>query len=389
MNKTSTPAEILVVDDNPENISILSDLLRGEGYVVRSNRNGVDALVAVRQSLPDLILLDIMMPKMNGYEVCQELKADSLTREVPVIFISALAELHNKLNAFSAGGVDYISKPFHLEEVLIRVKTQLAMRQLQHDLQATNAALAAQLEEVKNQNAELDAFAHTVAHDLKNPLGLLIGHVELLANDMDEVQQADTLDELRNIVRIAVKMDNIIDELMLLAGIRRRPPTFVPLDMASIVHEAQGRLVSMIERAGAQIFIPDYWPKALGYAPWIEEVWANYLNNAIKYGGNPPIIETGATSLSDGMIQFWVKDNGIGIPADQIDRLFAPFERLGQIKTQGHGLGLSIVRRIIEKLGGQVGVESTPGAGSVFSFTLPAADIHRHLVTPEEDFPTT
>jgi signal transduction histidine kinase len=135
----------------------------------------------------------------------------------------------------------------------------------------------------------------------------------------------------------------------------------------------------MIGRFRAEVALPDNWPVALGYGPWIEQVWVNYLSNAIKYGGEPPRVELGADAsgdagLSQGRVRFWVRDNGPGLGEEEIGRLFVPFTRLDQARAQGHGLGLSIVRRIVEKLGGGVGVESEPGEGSLFYFALPLAN---------------
>ena len=132
------------------------------------------------------------------------------------------------------------------------------------------------------------------------------------------------------------------------------------------------RLAHMIEEHQTEIILPGTWPVALGYDPWVEEVWVNYLSNAIKYGGQPPHVELGATAQADGMVRFWVRDNGSGLTPEEQARLFTPFTRLDQVRAKGHGLGLSIVWRIVEKLGGQVGVESEIGRGSVFTFTLPA-----------------
>jgi signal transduction histidine kinase len=144
--------------------------------------------------------------------------------------------------------------------------------------------------------------------------------------------------------------------------------------MVELVLEAQMRLTDMIEKYEAEILMPDDWPIALGYGPWVEEVWANYLSNAIKYGGRPPRAELGADRLADGMVRFWIKDNGPGLNPEEQSKLFVPFTQLAQVHTRGHGLGLSIVHRIVEKLGGQVAVksESIPGQGSMFSFTLPS-----------------
>jgi signal transduction histidine kinase len=152
-----------------------------------------------------------------------------------------------------------------------------------------------------------------------------------------------------------------------------------PLDMAAIIAEVQQRLAYMIEEYQAELVLPasSAWPTALGYAPWVEEVWANYLSNAIKYGGQPPRLELGATVLEEakGMVRFWVHDNGPGLEPEEQAKLFTPFTQLNQVQAKGHGLGLSIVRRIVEKLGGQVNVESEgiPGRGCVFSFALPEA----------------
>jgi two-component system sensor histidine kinase/response regulator len=168
--------------------------------------------------------------------------------------------------------------------------------------------------------------------------------------------------------------------------------------MAVIVAEAQQRLAYVIKTSQAEIIAPPVsaWPAALGYGPWIEEVWVNYLSNAIKYGGQPPRIELGAAPLPNppplagegeggGMGRFWVRDNGPGIVPEDQARLFAPFTRLDQIRAGGHGLGLSIVRRIVEKLGGQVGVESQAGSGSTFSFILLAAPVGQ--TNPTETLP--
>jgi two-component system sensor histidine kinase/response regulator len=157
----------------------------------------------------------------------------------------------------------------------------------------------------------------------------------------------------------------------LLAGVRKKGEVEMrPLDMARIVAEARTRLAYLVEESQAEIILPENWPEALGYAPWVEEVWINYISNAIKYGGHPPRVELGATAEADGFVRFWVCDNGLGLTAYEQARLFIPFTRLDQVHAEGHGLGLSIVRRILERLGGGVGVESQVGRGSVFSFTL-------------------
>ncbi|MDY6877805.1 MAG: PAS domain S-box protein [Chloroflexota bacterium] len=226
--------------------------------------------------------------------------------------------------------------------------------------------------ELQARNEELDAYAHTVAHDLKNPLAPIVGFADVLETDYTTMSKEEVERYLHMIARNGRKMSNIIDELLLLAEVRQvKKVALIPLEMATIVAEALQRLALIIEEHQAEITLPATWPVALGHPLWVEEVWTNYLNNAIKYGGQPPLVELGATVQADGDVCFWVRDNGDGIPLEEQARLFTPFTRLALTRAKGHGLGLSIVRRIMEKLGGHVGVESEIGRGSVFTFTLP------------------
>ncbi len=370
---------ILIVDDVPANLRLLSNMLVKQGYKVRSVTSGQMGLTAARAAPPDLILLDVSMPEMNGYEVCEQLKSDPRTREIPVLFISALNETHDKVRAFTCGGVDYITKPFQVEEVLARVQTHLALRNLQRQLQESN-------HELQKRVDELDAFAHTVAHDLKNPLSALILHAELLA-EIPNLSPDKMRQRAQYIIQSAHRMADIIESLLLLAGVRKQEVVYEPLDMGSILAAVQEGLSYMIQQRQAEMILPASWPAALGYKPWVEAVWTNYISNAIKYGGDPPRVEVGfdecanepahlaPSSVNPHMryIRFWVRDNGPGISPEDQARLFTPFTRIHHERAKGHGLGLSIVQRIVERLGGQVGVTSQLGQGCVFSFTLPAA----------------
>jgi signal transduction histidine kinase len=161
---------------------------------------------------------------------------------------------------------------------------------------------------------------------------------------------------------------------LLLAGVRKQQVILMPVDMDMALKNAQQRVVEMIESYKPDLITPSHWPPVIGYAPWIEEIWTNYLSNALKYGGRPPRVEFGADLLDSEQpwVRFWVRDNGPGLTPEQQAALFVPFTRLHKSRAEGHGLGLSIVQRIVEKLGGQVGVESVLGQGSTFYFTLPA-----------------
>jgi signal transduction histidine kinase len=263
------------------------------------------------------------------------------------------------MEAFDAGGVDYVTKPFEAREVLARVATHLKISRLQQELEA--------------QNAELNAFAHTVAHDLKSPLSIVQGYTSMMLEDLSNILTEDGVKYVQRIQDGALKASKIIDELLLLAGIGRQQVEITAVNMHEPVALALDRLQMRIQEYQPEIIKPETWPKAKGYSPWIEEVWANYISNALKYGGQSPRVELGSTPLGNGLIQFWVQDNGPGLTSEEQAKLFAEFSRINTDRAQGHGLGLSIVRRIVRRLGGEVGVESQPGQGSKFYFTLPAA----------------
>ena len=371
----SHKGNIIIVDDTLPNLRILARILTDSGYLVRGIPSGAMALTATASEPPDLILLDIMMPEMDGYEVCRQLKANEQTREIPVIFMSALDEIMDKVKAFSVGGVDYITKPFQVEEVLARVETHIALQALQRKLEHQVLALQEVNAALQESNNELDAFAHTVAHDLKNPVANILMSTELLQEIAGDAQpdQAKTAEIVQWLNVSGRKVVNIIDELLLLASVRQEDVARAPVDMARVVRQAQNRLDWMIAQYQGVITLPEQWPVALGYAPWIEEIWVNYLSNGLKYGGQPPQLHLGTAELSDGTIRFWIKDNGPGIPPEKVAMLFSEFTRIERTRAEGHGLGLSIVKRIATKLNGSVGVESQVGQGSLFYFTLPGS----------------
>ena len=370
------PSDILIVDDTPDNLRLLSQMLVERGYKVRAVLDGEHALAAAQAVPPDLVLLDIRMPGLDGYEVCRRLKADPRTQDIPVLFLSALGETRDKVKALALGGVDYITKPFQPAEVLARVETHLALHDLRRQLQAANAELAARLVELQARNEELDAFAHTVAHDIKGPVSVIVSYAEMLTTEQAAIPEKMRDEFLQTLQQGARRVARIVDELLLLASVRKMAELGVgPLDMGQVVEEACQRMAFMIAQYQAEIVLPPAWPQAVGYGPWVVEVWANYISNGLKYGGQPPRLELGADLLGNAQVRFWVRDNGDGIPPEEQAGLFVPFTRISQIRAEGQGLGLSIVRRIVERLNGEVGVESEglPGRGSLFYFTLPAA----------------
>lgn len=253
---------------------------------------------------------------------------------------------------------------------------------LLHDISMRKNALDASVESnillkkeiLENERliADLDAYARSVAHDLKNPIGGVIGLTEFIKEDILNQKQDQAFELLDILNEQGHKMLTIVDELLLLSRIRKEDIQPIEIDMQSIVNNAINRLRQPIKERGAKFKLPEKWPVVKGNPQWIEEVWVNLISNAIKYGGDPPEIVIGTEKMISGWNRFWIQDNGNGLPAELYEKLFTDFERLGQQTAEGHGLGLSITKRIIEKLGGQVLVSSKniPGKGCIFSFTL-------------------
>ena len=238
-------------------------------------------------------------------------------------------------------------------------------------LHRANAGLYHANAELQTRNDELDAFAHTVAHDLKNSVQGVIGWAEILRDEGADLPRDEHRELADGVARAAQKLGTVVHELLLLAGVRRAAVEPRALAMDEIVGEALGRLRQAGTEAVEPSALPERWPVAIGHAPWVEEIWINYLSNAAKYGG--PTVSLGADVTESGHARFWVHDDGPGLSPDVQAGLFAAFERGEATGANGHGLGLSIVRRIAERLGGTCGVESRPGEGTRFWFALPPA----------------
>jgi two-component system sensor histidine kinase/response regulator len=218
---------------------------------------------------------------------------------------------------------------------------------------------------------ELESYTHTAAHDLRTPLASIVGYSSLVREKHRSMSAQEIDARMDDISRLSFSASRMLDGLLLLSTVRSTKKVRAqPVDMGAIVSHALDRLKPAVDGSGAVIKLPEHWPAVNSYAAWIEEVWYQYTSNAIRYGGKPPRLELGADRLEGG-IRFWVQDNGPGLDADQRARLFVPFGQLHQARTRGHGLGLTVIQRILEKLGGAAGVESEPGEGSRFYFILP------------------
>lgn len=363
--RSRTDIHVLVAEDDYLVREMIQGLLEELGYIVVGEASsGREAVNMVYSLDPHIVLMDVKMSGLDGIEAARCIQENKPT---PVVILTAFESPELVDQASRVGVGAYLIKPPNARELERAITIALARFEDMQELRALNRDL-------KARNEELDAFAYTVAHDLKNPLANIIGFAEVLAKHCATMTAEELQTHLSTVGRIGRKMSGTIDQLLLLARMRREEVERKPLDMAHIVAEAQQRLEPIIQEQEAYILLPDSWPVARGHAPWVEEVWFNYLSNAIKYGRKPPHMELGGEVQSDGMICFWIRDNGLGIRPEDQQRLFVPFSRLGGTRHKGYGLGLAIVRRIVEKLGGQVGVESEEGEGAVFFFTLPRAE---------------
>src|SRR4249920_2263915 len=293
---------VLIVDDKPQNLRLLSDFLAEHGFDLMLTRSGAQALEKVQLATPDLVLLDVRMPDMDGFEVCRRLKAEPRTAGVPVIFMTAVDDTAHKVEGFGLGAVDYITKPLQREELLARIQHHLQLHRLQDELSSKGEDLAL-------KNAELEAYGHTIAHSLKTPLAAANRFLEILYKFKAD-NLSDGQSHLVRQARDALAMTGeVVDALLLLSTVAQQSVEAQPLDMGRLVGQALSQLTDLQTRTNASVQLPKAWPRALGYAPWVGEVWVNLLSNAFKYGGSPPRVELGG-ALDGSHVRFWVSDNG-------------------------------------------------------------------------------
>lgn len=352
---------LLIAASDPQLRRHIRTLLSETQFEIVEAEDGQQTLQQVFRCNPDLALVAGSLPTLSGFEVASRLRDLPRYRTLPVIMLLEDDSDESIDRTYESGALDYFSLPPRPAALRQRINILLRMRQ--------------QTQELRTRNEELDAFAHSVAHDLKNPIASMMGFTSLVLKYYERMTDDKVREYLELIMESGYKLKEIINSLLLLSGVNRMETVEIkPIDMGDIIYGAQSRMLPMIDEQGAEIIMPPRWPTALGYAPWVEEVWANYLSNALKYGGTPPRIEFGADPdiVDSGKVRFWIQDNGGGLTAEEQQKVFTPFTRLSQAKIEGHGLGLSVVQRIVQRLNGEVGVESQVGVGSRFSFTLPA-----------------
>jgi signal transduction histidine kinase len=421
----SHSSTILIVDDTPANLGVVVESLEGHGFRVVVAQRGEEALQRANYVQPDLVLLDVMMPGLNGFEICRRLKAQSSTRDIPVIFMTSLVSIDDKVTGFAVGGIDYVTKPLHIEEVRARVITHLSLRAMQKEMERQNAQLqqyqqgleqlveqrttelsdanrwlrveieerkraedevrrlnvelearvAERTAELTATNQELEAFSYSVSHDLRAPLRAITGFTQILTDHHGANLAPQGLDYLNKVLLASKRMDVLIQELLNYARTGRGAVRAVPVPLAPLVQQLESTFGTRLAAAGAHLEVTQPLATPLGDATLIEQILTNLVDNALKYRRREgtPEVRLSATAIGEHVL-VQVADNGIGIPLEYQERIFQVFQRLhSEGEYPGTGIGLAIVAKAVRAMGGEVSVESSPGQGSTFSIRLPAA----------------
>jgi len=365
------PGHILIVDDIIDNLHMLMDMLEVQGHQVRIAMSGQEALEAIKKQKPDLILLDIQMPGMDGYEVCERVKADKSTTDIPVIFLSALTETSDIVKGFEVGGVDYVSKPFQFREVLARVESQLAVSQQRQEIEELRERDRQQFEALADIK---ERFIRSAFHDLKNPLSAIIMYNQTMRTSPPQSEE-EIIEATYSIEGLAQKMHNIVTGILDLAQVQvgNLPLTDTPIQPI-LEHVIQSNKIQAQQKnINLMLEVPDEEIVLKVNEHYFERVFDNLVSDAIKYtpaGGDVRLM----MHVGDGCVEIMVEDNGLGIPEKDLPNLFEAFYRVKKTSHRnenGSGLGLSIVAAIVAEHGGRIDVESAEGEGSRFIVTMP------------------
>ena len=369
-HNSEAPARMLVVDDDPRNRKLLEGYLRSEGYSVVAASDGPSALAIALEELPDVILLDIMMPDMTGHEVCRILKSDPETRVCQVMMVTALTGAQNTVEGLDVGADDYVSKPIHRDEFLAKVRALLRASRLLRELERAHAALGA-------RNAELQLkkdLAQMLVHDLKSPLAAIVGNLDLLRMVGDD-QWAEMIERSQESARRMLRLIlDLLDVERLEAG--RIHPNNERVNLAEVARAAAGEaeVTARVRRVLIDADLPESaWIDA--DSELVRRVLDNLLANAISHSPPDTTIHLAIRQRDEG-VEMMVADAGPGVPEEQRDEIFEKYVRLEPRQTRSSankGLGLTFCKLVVEAHGGTIWVEAAPDGGACFRTILPDA----------------
>ncbi len=374
-NDNPPPETILVVDDWPQNVQLLCRILHAEGYTLQTATSGLEALESMRVTQPDLILLDIQMPDMDGFEVFQRLKEDADVCGIPVIFISALKDTDYIVQGLRMGAADYVTKPFQIEEVRARVENQLGLVRQRREIERLHNLERRHYEMLIWMKTE---FIQMATHDLKNPLGVIHGYMHLLKEHVSVSPEYTRIytEAMTGIEHSVAKMKTLVTDMLDLAQAQMGISLdLIQTPVAEFLSVALDGFTVLAQQKGVtlNVTLPPNEVQWSVAPKRMTRVVDNLVSNAIKYtpvGGHIDV----TVELTAHDIVLQVADTGLGIPEDDLPRLFDAFFRvktLDHSTIEGTGLGLSVVKTIVEQHQGRITVESELGTGSIFSVILP------------------
>lgn len=371
--KTAMKGKILIVDDTPANIGVILSYLRDQGYKMLVAEDGESAIEQVGFIKPDLILMDIMMPGMDGYETCARLKANKETKDIPIIFMSALNETIDKVRGFQAGAVDYITKPFQQEEVLARVKTHLKLVNLQTELKTTNISLENRIRErtilLQEVNEELDRFLYRSSHDLRRPLTTLLGLVEVANITLSDADSRELFTQVR---LTAIQMDRLLKKLQMVSEINQSSIDILkPMNIEALMNKVNESFDELLQKKSIDFRFKHSLPEVMDYHPFfLQVILHNVIENSIVFSKDKePWMEVSIT-LEKASLKIVVKDNGLGIDKKYLDIVLNMYFRANE-RSQGNGLGLYVAKKAIDKLNGDIHVDSKLNEFTEVTIVLP------------------
>lgn len=377
MSKNSNNTSILIVDDTEPNVRLLAHVVKKEGYEAMAAFSGQDALSLLEKRKPDIILLDIMMPEMNGFEVCQKLKEHEDYKDIPVIFLSALSETDSKVQGFNVGGVDYITKPFQREEVLARIDLHVKLRKLQEELSNKITQLKQREETLQKLNEEKDELMRIVGHDFRNPVTGIMGLASFLQQNVQSITSEQQEDMLGIIKGSGQKLLELVNGLLNKdEEARISELSLKKLDLKYLVEDMVDlhRPTAINKNIVIETEIDSLQPKTVDKHK-VEQILSNLVSNALKFSmeGGTVSIKLRKVPDKEDAFELVVEDSGMGIPEDELEKLWNTDEktiRFGTSGEQGSGMGLDLVNNFTRLHCGRVEVDSKEGVGTTFTVRL-------------------